>query len=81
MNCKKFFVFSVLLISILLNSGCILFTSNLVNVAPYEKDYIADPIMAFDEEFSDEQNLMFVYFSDFENTWYVGAGSVGGCST
>jgi hypothetical protein len=63
------------------NVGCVLFTSNLVKVAPYEKDYIVDPIMAFDEEFSEEQNLIFVYFSDFESTWYVGAGSAGGCST
>jgi len=63
------------------NSGCFLFTSNLVNVAPYEKDYIVDPIMSFDEMYSDEQSLMFIYFTDFENTWYVGAGSAGGCST
>jgi hypothetical protein len=63
------------------NTGCFLFTSNLVNVAPYEKDYIADPIMAFDEEFSEEASLMFVYLADFEKTWYVGAGSAGGCST
>jgi hypothetical protein len=75
-------VFFVILLFIAINNvGCFLFKSNLVNVAPYEKDYIADPIMAFDDEFSDEQTLLFVYLTNYENTWYVGAGSAGGCST
>ncbi len=78
---KKYFLLIITISFFYLNVGCILFNSNLVNVAPYEKDYIVDPIMAFDEEFSDEQTLMFIYFADYENTWYVGAGSAGGCST
>ncbi|MBU1626145.1 hypothetical protein KKB18_02145 [bacterium] len=78
---KKYFLLLIILIYSSFNVGCFIFNSNLVNVAPYEKEYIADPIMAFDEEFSDEQTLMFTYFADFENTWYVGAGSAGGCST
>jgi len=78
---KVFLMLSLVFIVSIINSGCFIFNSNLVNVAPYEKDFIVDPIMAFDEEFTEEQTLIFVYFSDFENTWYVGAGSAGGCST
>jgi len=77
----KCIVYFAIFLYAIINTGCFLFNSNLVNVAPYEKDYLIDPIMKFDEEFSEEQALMFIYFADFENTWYVGAGSAGGCST